>query len=100
MPALMLAAAADRLRAGETVTIRPRGQSMTPRIRDGEQVTVRPFADDEDPQVGQVVLCKVKGSFYLHLVTALDGERVQIGNMRGRINGWTSRERVYGIADR
>ena len=96
----MLAAAAERLHAGETVTVRPRGHSMTPRIREGESVTVRPFEVGEAPQVGHVVLCKVKGAFYLHLVTALEGERVQIGNMRGRINGWTSRERVYGIADR
>ena len=95
----MLAAAAERLSAGETVTIHPRGNSMAPRIRDGEEVTVRPFAAGESPQVGQIVLCKVKGTFFLHLVKALDGERVQIGNMRGRINGWTSRERVYGFAD-
>ena len=96
----MLAAAAHRLRAGKTVTVRPRGHSMTPRVRDGESVTLHPFAAGAAPQVGQVVLCKVKGTFYLHLVTALDGERVQIGNMRGRINGWTSREQVYGVADR
>jgi len=36
---------------------------------------------------GDVVLVKVKGTVYLHLITALEKERVQIGNNRGRIIG-------------
>jgi hypothetical protein len=38
----------------------------------------------------------LKGSEYLHLVKAIDGERFQIGNNRGRINGWISRSGIFG----
>lgn len=82
-----------RLQAGETVSFRPRGTSMTPRIMSGQLCTVEPVHLSA-LAVGDVVLCKVAGSEYLHLVKAIQGERVQIGNMRGRINGWT--RSVYG----
>src|SRR5262245_54907543 len=42
------------------------------------------------------VLCKVNGRQYLHLVKAIDGNRFQIGNNRGRINGWISAHGIYG----
>jgi hypothetical protein len=38
----------------------------------------------------------VKGTFYLHLVKAINGDTYQIGNNRGHINGWTSRNCIYG----
>lgn len=66
---------------------------MTGRVEDGELVTVEP-AGVADVDVGDVVLCKVKGRPYLHLVKSKDGDRVLIGNNHGRINGWT--RRVYG----
>jgi hypothetical protein len=34
-----------------------------------------------------IVLCRVSGNQYLHLVKAIQGERFQIGNKRGGING-------------
>jgi hypothetical protein len=36
---------------------------------------------------------------YLHLVSAVDpgGGRVRISNNRGRVNGWTSQAKVFGI---
>lgn len=88
---------ADRLTAGETVTFRPRGNSMTPRIMDGQQVTVRPFRDGEHPQVNDVVLAKVHGRFVLHLVVAVKENRFCIGNAHGRVNGCAVREKIYGI---
>jgi hypothetical protein len=41
----------------------------------------------------------VAGTVYLHLVSAVDQarKRVQISNNRGRVNGWTSHDRVFGI---
>lgn len=77
-----------KLQAGETVSFRPRGTSMMPRIASGQLCTVEPVAIAA-LKVGDVVLCKVGGAEYLHLVKAIQGDRVQIGNMRGRINGWT-----------
>jgi hypothetical protein len=46
--------------------------------------------------VDDIVLCRVKGNQYLHLVKAIQGERFQIGNNRGGINGWITRRQIYG----
>ena len=83
------AAHIERLLEGQTVSFRPRGNSMTGKINSGDLCTVEPArADEVGP--GDIVLCKVKGTEYLHFVKAVgpDG-RVQIGNAHGRINGWT-----------
>jgi hypothetical protein len=69
---------------------------MVPLIASRQLVTVAPV-DPARVEVGDIVLAKVAGRVYLHLVTAVEGKRVQIGNNRGRINGWTSRERVFGL---
>jgi hypothetical protein len=42
------------------------------------------------------LLARVAGAVYLHRVTAIAAHRVLIGN-RGGINGWTGRDRVYGL---
>jgi len=47
-------------------------------------------------QVGDIVLCKVKGREYLHLIKAIQGARFQIGNNRGRINGWVTAHSIFG----
>ncbi len=84
-----------RLQAGETVQFRPRGDSMSGRIESGQLCTVVPV-DPSNLRVGDIVLCKVRGSQYLHLVKAIRGGRFQIGNNRGRINGWISAASIYG----
>lgn len=88
--------AIEQLQRGESVVLRPRGRSMAGIIEDGQRVLVAP-AGNEPLSKGQVVLCKVRGKEYLHLVKAVDGEWVLIGNNRGRVNGWTSRANVYGV---
>jgi len=40
--------------------------------------------------------CRVKGNQYLHLVKAMQGERLQIGKTRGGINGWVTRRQIFG----
>ena len=47
-------------------------------------------------EVDDIVLCRVKGNQYLHLVKAIQGERFQIGNNRGGINGWVTRRQIFG----
>ena len=86
----------EKLKVGETVQFRPRGASMTPRIHSGNLCTVEPIADHALLVPGDIVLCKVNGSQYLHLVKAVDGPRFQIGNNRGRINGWVTANTIYG----
>jgi hypothetical protein len=84
-----------RLQAGETVQFRPKGNSMQGKIESGQLCTVEPV-DVATLEVGDIVLCKVNGSQYLHLVKAIQGKRFQIGNNRGRINGWVGENSIYG----
>jgi SOS-response transcriptional repressor LexA len=84
-----------RLQAGETVSFRPRGNSMTGKIESGQLCTVEPV-DPATLEVGDIVLCKVNGSEYLHLVKAIQGPRFQIGNNRGKINGWITARQIFG----
>jgi hypothetical protein len=85
----------EALRRGETVSFRPRGHSMKGRIESGQLCTVTPLGDHA-LEVGDIVLCKVRGAEYLHIVKAVRGEQYQIGNNRGGINGWISRGSIYG----
>jgi hypothetical protein len=72
---------------------------MRGKIESGQLCTVEPV-DPALLQVGDIVLCKVNGRQYLHLVKAVQGDRFQIGNNRGRINGWISRNGIYGKCTR
>lgn len=85
------------LREKGVVEFRPRGTSMEPIVMDNELVRVRALAEGEMPAYGDVVLCTVNGRQYLHLVKAVQGERVLIGNNRGNLNGWTHRKNVFGV---
>lgn len=84
-----------KLRAGETISFRPRGNSMTPRIKSSQLCTVEPVLPNT-LQVGDVVLCKVRGAEYLHIVKAMHAGRFQIGNNRGFINGWIEPSAIFG----
>ena len=99
---MTLAAAAAALRDGKSdaVTVRPHGNSMTPRIASGQQITIRACVPG-DIAVGDVVLCTVRGVVRLHLVTAIDSQklRAQISNNHGYVNGWTGFARIYGKAE-
>ncbi|GAA4606683.1 hypothetical protein BJY16_005952 [Actinoplanes octamycinicus] len=93
-----LDAHATRVAGGAVIRFRPTGSSMVPLIRSRQLVTVAPV-DPAKLEVGDIVLARVAGTTYLHLVSALDQSagRVQISNNRGRVNGWTSHARVFGI---
>jgi len=84
-----------RLSRGETVQFRPRGHSMRGKIESGDLCTVAPLGDTP-LAAGDIVLCRVKGAQYLHLVLAIQGDRYQIGNNRGGVNGWVGRRAIYG----
>ncbi|HSY22887.1 MAG TPA: hypothetical protein VK841_12265 [Polyangiaceae bacterium] len=89
-----------KLRDGQTVQFRPRGGSMTGKIESGQLCTVVPVTDVLILKVGDIVLCKVHGAEYLHLVKAIQDGRFQIGNNRGRVNGWIGANGIYGICVR
>jgi hypothetical protein len=84
-----------RLQRGESVHCRPRGNSMSGRIESGQLCTVQPV-DPATLKVGDIVLCKLNGRQYLHLIKAVQGARFLIGNNRGRTNGWIGSNCIYG----
>lgn len=91
------AAYIERLKSGQRVQFRPRGHSMTGKVDDGQLVTVEPVSMASrftQLAVGDVVLCRVNGKEYLHLIKAVKGVRYQIGNNKGHVNGWTTQ--VFG----
>jgi hypothetical protein len=85
----------EKLKKGETVQFRPRGNSMKGKIESGQLCTVVPV-DADTLEVGDIVLCKVNGYQYIHLIKARQGHRFQIGNNRGGINGWIGANGIYG----
>jgi hypothetical protein len=84
-----------KLSRGETVSFRPRGHSMKGRIASGQLCTVAPV-DPATLAPGDIVLCRVHGNEYLHIVKAIQDGRYQIGNNRGGINGWIGAGGIFG----
>jgi len=66
------------------------GQSMRPIINSGSVLT---FKSDSLFQVGDVVLCKVKGRWIdAHKITKISSKgRYMIANNHGHENGWASK---------
>ena len=89
--------AIEALKEGKTIQIRPRGHSMTGKVNDRDLVTLEPCETD-NLEIGDIVLVRVKGNDYLHLVKAKNQDRFLIGNNRGGINGWVGHNCIYGIA--
>lgn len=85
------------LEKGEVIW-NPKGNSMTPRLISGEAVTVKAVAAQQC-RVGDVVYAKVKGSYYLHLLSAIDESknRYQISNNHGHVNGWVNADNIFGV---
>lgn len=70
---------------------------MRGKVNDGDKVTLAP-CDPDTLTPGDVVLVRVNGHVYLHLIKAIDRGRFLIGNNRGKINGWVGPHAVYGRA--
>ena len=91
--------AKETLRRGETVQVRPRGHSMKGKVDDGALVTLQPCVP-ENLKPGDIVLVRVNGNDYLHLIKAVNKGRFLIGNNRGGTNGWVGPNAVYGKASK
>lgn len=89
--------AIEKLMKGETVQLRPRGNSMKGKVNDGDVVTVEPCRP-QDLSVGDIVLVRVKGKECLHLIKAFNQGRFLIGNNRGGLNGWVGHNCIHEIA--
>jgi len=87
----------ELLNSGKDVEFRPKGNSMVGKVNSGDKCTVIPTSKVGLLKVGDIVLCKVKGKQYLHLIKAISGDMYQIGNNRGGINGWVTINSIYGV---
>jgi phage repressor protein C with HTH and peptisase S24 domain len=83
------------LKSGKTVQFRPKGNSMQPKISSGNLVTVEPARHPLEK--GDIVFCKVKGNFYVHLVEAvMPGFRYKICNNKNHTNGTIGQDQIFG----
>lgn len=91
---------AEHLMNGETITIIGFGQSMTPILKSGQSVIVKPL-DDYILKKNDIVFCKVNGHYYLHKISAIkNNNSYQISNNHGHVNGWVSKNSIYGVVER
>ncbi len=87
----------NHLSNGETCKVIGIGQSMTPILKSRQTVICIPITDDVKLEKKDVVLCKVKGHHYLHLIHGIKkNKEYLIGNNHGHMNGWVSRKQIYG----
>lgn len=85
---------ARRLLAGETIISREPGNSMTPILQSRQPVKIA-LAKWNEVNKGDIVYCRVRGSFYRHMVFGKQNDKgVLIGNNHGHMNGWT--QNVFG----
>ena len=87
----------NHLRNGEVCKVTGIGNSMTPILKSRQPVICEPVTDETSLKKKDIVLCKVRGHHYLHLIHAIrNGNQYLIGNNHGHMNGWISRNQVYG----
>jgi len=84
----------EALQEHDEVEIRACGNSMTPIIYTGDLITLS--SDISNIEVGDAVFCKVRGNKFCHKVTAIRGNQYQISNNHGHVNGWITKNAIYG----
>lgn len=85
------------LRSGKKIErYREAGNSMLPIIKSNQPVTLEPIGERE-LKVGDIVFCKVRGNFYSHKISKIRGNQYQISNNHHFVNGWVTRNSIYGI---
>lgn len=81
-------ATVKHLQAGKTCKVTGYGQSMTPRLKSGQSVIVEPLTESTKIKKKDIVLVKVNGHIYLHLISAIKNDKqYQISNNHKHVNG-------------
>lgn len=87
----------DILRSGKSILrYKEAGDSMLPILKSNQPVTLEPIGS-RVLKVGDIVFCKVNGNFYTHKITKIRGKQYQISNNHHFVNGWVSRNSIYGV---
>ena len=82
---------------GETCRVTGVGNSMTPILKSRQDVICEPVTEKTDLRKNDIVLSKVNGRYYLHLIHAIrNGSQYLIGNNHGHMNGWVNRSSIFG----
>lgn len=86
------------LQQGETIKVTGIGNSMTPILKSRQPVILKPVDESTVLKKRDIVLCKVRGCYYLHLIHGIRGNGAMflIGNNHGHMNGWVNRSNVFG----
>lgn len=88
---------ANLLQQGQVVEkYKEGGNSMLPVLKSNQPVTLTPVTASTELAVGDIVFCRVKGRYVTHKIHAVRGPQFQIGNMRGFMNGWVTKEKIFG----
>ena len=92
---------ATHLAEGETCKVTGVGNSMTPILKSHQPVICIPVTESTELSKRDIVLCKVNGHFYLHLIWSIrnagtDSEMFLIGNNHKHPNGWITRKNIFG----
>lgn len=88
---------AEHLKNGETCKVTGIGNSMLPILKSKQPVICTPVTDDTVLKKGDIVLCKVRKYYYLHLIHGIrNDETYLIGNNHGHMNGWIGRKCIFG----
>jgi len=87
---------AEHLRAGEMCIVVGYGNSMTPKLLSGEAVMMEPVNEETILNKNDIVLVKVNGRYYCHLISAIRKNSYQISNNHKHVNGWVSKKNIFG----
>lgn len=91
------AAAAEQMKQGKIGKLIGIGNSMTPILKSKQPVICVPITDDIELKKNDIVFCKVKGNHYLHKIHGIrNNEQYLIGNNHGYMNGWISKNNIFG----
>jgi hypothetical protein len=88
---------AIKLLQGETCLVQGFGNSMTPILKSAQVCEVKPIDDHSKLSKGNIVLCKVNGHVYLHMISAIRGNQFQISNNHKHVNGWITAPNIFGV---
>ena len=92
---------AKHLREGEICKVTGIGNSMTPILKSRQPVICIPVTDEVELKKRDIVMCKVNGHFYLHLIWSVkrgknNCEQFLIGNNHNHANGTIGRQHIFG----
>ncbi|AEO93357.1 repressor protein [Bacillus phage G] len=88
---------AKMLQEGKTIErYKEAGNSMLPILKSKQPVTLEPVTIDIVLKENDIVFCRVKGNYYTHKITGIRNNQYQISNNRGFVNGWISRDKIFG----